>query len=280
MLKTLRTNKSTRYLCGDLINSGSFGKIYRCVDLKNRDIPLALKEISKNRKNECPKSTQQKINNEIQALKMLSNCENVAQYIDSYEDDNTVKIVMEYCRGGDLNSYVEKNGTLTEPQLALVALQVLKILQRCHEYGIVFADVKPANLCLVDPYPNPLSVKIVDFGCIRHEVGLSLVGSPAFMSPEVFSRNFSYKADIWSLGITLYWLYTMRFPYSCKDLEVIDIEGLSNVIKNSNFRLDRLHSLSPLGYDFIVSCLTKRECDRPHVDEAINHPWIKSAILY
>ena len=269
------TTKTSRYVCGDLINSGAFGKIYRCIDLQNRDIPLALKVISKYRNNESQKSIKRKIDNEIHALQSLSTCKYVAQYIDSYEDENTVKIVMEYCRGGDLNSYVEKNGTLTESQLAIVAFQVLTMLKRCHESGIIFADIKPANLCLLEPYPNPLNIKTVDFGCIRHEVGLSLVGSPAFMSPEAFARNFSYKTDIWSLGISLYWLYTMRFPYSCKDLQVFDIESLSNVI--NQFRLDNLFSLSPLGYDFISSCLAKRECDRPYVEEALRHPWIKSA---
>ena len=268
---------ATRYISGDLIGKGSFGKVYRCVDLQNQGAPLAIKVMSKYRPYESAATTITKIDNELRALKIMSRCKYVARFIDSYEDEDSVKIVMEYCRGGDLNNYVEKYGTLTEPQLAAVAYQVLTMLKYCHEYGIVFADIKPANFCLCDPSPNALDLKAIDFGCTRHEVGRSMVGTPAFMSPEAFARNFSYKTDIWSLGVTLYWLYTMRFPYSTNDtLAPMDVMALSEIINETPFSLHRLFSLSPLGFDFITACMDKKERTRLSVDQALMHPWIKS----
>lgn len=271
------TTKHARYICGDMIGRGSFGKVYRCVDLLNQGTPLAIKIMSKYRSYESYDVTIGKIDNEVRALKNMSKCKYVAQFIDSYEDEDSVKIVMEYCSGGDLNSYVEKYGTLTEPQLATVAFQILTMLKYCQEYGIVFADIKPANFCLLDPFPNLLTLKAIDFGCIRHEVGRSLVGTPAFMSPEVFARNFSYKTDIWSLGITLYWLYTKCFPYTTRDLKQMEMKELSDIINDTPFCMYKLFSLSPLGFDFVTSCMQKKERYRLSVDQALQHPWIKNS---
>ena len=269
----LVSTKNVRYISGDLIGKGSFGKVYKCVDLENKGTIMAMKVMSKYRPYESTETTLGKIDNELRALRQMSQCKYVARFIDSYEDEYSVKIVMEYCRGGDLNNYVEKFGTLSEFQLAHVAYQVLTMLKYCQEYGIVFADIKPANFCINDPFPN-LDLKAIDFGCNRHEVGRSLVGTPAFMSPEAFARNFSYKTDIWSLGITLYWLYTMRFPYVKGPLVPMDVLELSELINDTNFNLHRLFSLSPLGFDFMLGCLQKKERLRFSVDEALQHPWI------
>ena len=77
---------------------------------------------------------------------------------------------------------LQTNGPLDERKLALVAMEVLKIVNACHELGILHGDVKPANFCLKHARRNPLLssdssthvipwLKALDFGCSQHIVG-------------------------------------------------------------------------------------------------------------
>jgi calcium-dependent protein kinase len=198
--------------------------------------------------------------------------------VDCIEDDETFKVIMEYCRGGDLQAHVEKNGPLSEADLSVVAFQVLQMLKTCQTQGIVFADVKPSNFCILQSGGSVGMIKAIDFGCSRFEEGLTMTGTPAFMSPEVFTRRFSYKTDIWSLGMTLFWLYTLGFPYSA-NIKLLNMQDICEQVNAPFSKMEFFEkTISAQGFDFISMCLSRDQNKRLYAHEALNHPWIERAL--
>ena len=80
------------------------------------------------------------------------------------------------------------------------------------------ADMKPANLCLKEPHKcgsdKPMQLKAIDFGtsqnCGPHHRLSKWSGTLTFLAPEVYAQDYSYKADLWSLGVSLYWCFCKR----------------------------------------------------------------------
>ena len=103
-------------------------------------------------------------------------------------------------------------------RVASIIAEVAEALEHAHENGVVHRDIKPANLLIA---PNG-HLSITDFGLARllEQPGMTmsgeLVGSPLYMSPEqiaVGRVDLDHRTDIYSLGVTLYELLTLRPPY-------------------------------------------------------------------
>ncbi len=128
----------------------------------------------------------------------------------------------------------ETNGNEEQPapsrrgRYALVcrwAAEVASGLAHAHAHGVIHRDIKPSNL-IVGPQGH---IKILDFGVakLRREAGLTatgaLLGTPRYMSPEQFSpdQEIDHRADIYSLGATLYELWTLAPPFPGDDLSQV-----------------------------------------------------------
>jgi serine/threonine protein kinase len=140
---------------------------------------------------------------------------NVVMAYDADEDDGVHFLVMQYVDGRDLGSIVMTAGCLS-PLRALECIhQVAKGLEYAHNQGVVHRDIKPTNLLL----DHSGTVRILDMGLAR--IGPAgtvdvqdgvLLGTVDFMAPEqsVDSRKVDARADIYSLGCTLWWLVNGR----------------------------------------------------------------------
>ena len=149
--------------------------------------------------------------------------EHVCRVIDAGQTDTGAPyMVMELLEGTDLGRAVAH-----QPLPAVIAVEY--VMQACvaiaeaHAAGIIHRDLKPANLFVVRrPGGGPL-IKVLDFGIAkaRAEAGArlthshSILGSPAYISPEQLqsARDVDVRADIWSLGATLYQLLSARLPF-------------------------------------------------------------------
>ncbi|KAI5839657.1 kinase-like domain-containing protein, partial [Morchella snyderi] len=94
-------------------------------------------------------------------------------------------------------------------------------LQTMHQNHICHRDVKPDNILAMSWLPGPLRVKLADFGCAKFGVctGLRTTGTDGYMAPKVLSydddqetSNYTYEADIWSLGCVIYYITTRKLP--------------------------------------------------------------------
>jgi len=140
--------------------------------------------------------------------------------VDSTSDGKTHYLIMEYVPGKDLHILVKDNGRLEYDLAADYIVQAATGLQHAHEMGLVHRDIKPAN-CLLD---NNGTVKLLDMGLARlidDEASLTLdnnenvLGTADYLAPEqaLDSHRADSRADIYSLGCTLYYLLTAHPPF-------------------------------------------------------------------
>ena len=132
---------------------------------------------------------------------------------------------MEYVPGDDLSRIVRKQGALPVAHASFYAAQVALGLQHAHEKGMVHRDIKPSNLILSKDGKKPV-VKILDFGLAKmtSEVGFGrdltgsnkMLGTPDYIAPEQIldAAKADIRADIYSLGCTLYYLLAGSPPFA------------------------------------------------------------------
>jgi serine/threonine protein kinase len=142
---------------------------------------------------------------------------------------NSIVFAMEYVEGLDLSKLVENEGPRPVAHACFFIYQAALGLQHAHEEGLVHRDIKPSNL-IVSRKGNTATVKILDFGlakATREEMvdgeltspGQAL-GTPTYIAPEQItdSHTADIRADIYSLGGTLYYLLAGRPPFQGKTL--------------------------------------------------------------
>ncbi len=133
-------------------------------------------------------------------------------------------LAMQYVEGLDLARLVAARGPLPVVQSCNYVHQAAKGLQHAHEHGMVHRDIKPSNLMLARE-GNRAVIKVLDFGLakVRSEEPTDgtltcegqMLGTPHFIAPEQISnaRGADIRADIYSLGCTLYYLLTGGPPF-------------------------------------------------------------------
>ncbi len=157
---------------------------------------------------------------EAQAVAALDH-RNIVRAYDIDNDGNTHYLVMEYVLGRDLSTIVKNDGPLDYDTAADFIRQAAEGLEHAHEASLIHRDIKPANL-LVDPRGT---VKILDMGLARFtdEKQSSLtrlhdenvLGTADYLAPEQAkdSHTSDHRADIYSLGCTLYYMLTGHPPF-------------------------------------------------------------------
>jgi predicted Ser/Thr protein kinase len=142
---------------------------------------------------------------------------NVAGIYFADSDNGRHFFAMEFIEGESLDKVVDKGGRLTPKVAVGYVIQAVRGLAAAHERGIVHRDIKPANLML----SKDNVIKVTDFGLAKlsgENVKLtqagSVMGSPHFMAPEQGrGEETDVRADVYSLGATLYYLLTGETPY-------------------------------------------------------------------
>ena len=142
---------------------------------------------------------------------------NVISFLDFGQAHGQYFLVMEYLRGLNLDEMLREQGPLREDNLLFFGHEVAKALVYLEGRGIVHRDIKPTNIMVTDD----ARVKILDFGLARRSGDSTLsfndefLGTPHFVWPEYICGHpaADARADIYSLGVTLYYAATGRFPF-------------------------------------------------------------------
>ncbi|MCY3017664.1 MAG: serine/threonine-protein kinase [Planctomycetota bacterium] len=145
---------------------------------------------------------------------------NIVRTVDFGEVNGIHYIALEYVNGGSLDKLLKARNILTEREALDVCAAVARALQYAGEKGLIHRDVKPSNIML----SSAGEVKLSDFGLVKHtdaeaskltQSGL-LVGTPHYISPEQArgDTDIDVRADIYSLGATLYHLVTGQTPFT------------------------------------------------------------------
>merc|ERR1711964_960868 len=163
---------------------------------------------------------------EIKTLSMLSH-DNIVKYCGAMNTTEGFFLYMEYVTGGSLHSCIQDLGTIPPNLARIYTKQMLEGLEFMHKHSVVHRDLKPANVLIsVDG-----KVKLADFGTafdlskVTHTLQQTLVGTPAFVAPEVIRKGaHSTKTDIWSLGVTVYNMMTGKLPFRARDKYTLLLE--------------------------------------------------------
>ena len=132
-------------------------------------------------------------------------------------------LILDYCPNGDLHRHIMKYGPITDSSILLTLIyKILSALTYLESIKVSHHDIKPSNI-LLDKYNRP---KLCDFGASRkgiqpNTLTKDFVGTLIFESPELLSkRAFNpILSDIWSFGVTVYFLATGTFPFVCSNFE-------------------------------------------------------------
>ena len=169
-------------------------------------------------------------------------------------------IAMELVGGGTLRDRVIASGPLTAVEAVDVLLQLIAGLEAAQQAGVLHRDIKPSN-CFLDADGI---VKIGDFGlsittAVRTESNLtgatSLFGTPAFSSPEQLrGEELTVRSDIYSVGVTMYYLLTGRMPFEAPNI----VQLLVTVLEKQPQSPARLRPGIPEGLArAVLRCLQK-----------------------
>jgi len=112
---------------------------------------------------------------------------------------------MELCTGGELLDKIIKQGYIREDEAKIYMKNIFSAINYCHKLNISHRDLKPDNFLLKSNDPNA-EVKVVDFGLskeINDNKFATNIGTAYYVAPEVLSGKYTYKCDIWSLGVCL-----------------------------------------------------------------------------
>ena len=214
----------------DLMNSlgeGHFGKVYKCKNKKSGDI-YAVKIINKIKLK--PKDVDL-IRQEKIILNLIKH-ENIISLKDFFEDKQNIYFITEYYEGGDLLSYLEEKQKIgeeiSEKNSARIIRKIAQGIGYLNFFGIVHRDLKPENIMFQRPY-NFKSLKIIDLGACKvlsyGQKTKESIGTNGYISPEIYLNDeYSFKVDIWSLGVILYLLITGGLlPFDDADLDTLNL---------------------------------------------------------
>src|SRR5467141_58356 len=198
---------------------------------------------------------------------------NIARVTYYGEQDGECFYAMELVKGETLEARVRRDG----PMPLAVALKIIEqatlALAAAEVCGVVHRDIKPSNLMLESDASGALTVKLIDYGVAKvmgpqadpgaEQTQAGFIGTPAFASPEQFAgagqSPIDTRSDIYSLGVTLWYLLCGRTPFVGRTMEEIRAR------QTSELPLEQLRSLHLPGQviTLLKSMLAPDPKDRP-----------------
>ncbi|XP_047451164.1 serine/threonine-protein kinase Nek3 [Mugil cephalus] len=200
-----------KYSLLKVIGEGSFGRavLVRCKDSQEQYV---VKEI------QLPKN-QSKLENSRREAVLLSRMKHphIVAFRETFEADDLLCIVMEYCSGGDLLQRIrqQKSTQFCVENILRWFAQMCAGAKHIHDKRVLHRDLKSKNIFLTDNG----TIKLGDFGsaCILNSSQAhahTYVGTPYYVAPEIWdNKPYNNKSDVWSLGCVLYELCTLRHPF-------------------------------------------------------------------
>jgi serine/threonine protein kinase/tetratricopeptide (TPR) repeat protein len=193
---------------------------------------------------------------------------NVALVYSRGQEGDSYFYAMQLVPGVDLDKYIKARGPLSVFQALSVTAQVAAALEAARGKGLIHRDIKPSNIMAVEDRRHRLQIKLIDFGLAKNVGGTNspesllsggqFVGTFAFASPEQCRRQeLDTRSDLYSLGVTLWFLLTGRPPFRGSPEEVSG----SHIFQEPPF--DTLPPLPPSVIELLKSLLAKDPGSRP-----------------
>ncbi|XP_042314430.1 STE20-like serine/threonine-protein kinase [Sceloporus undulatus] len=253
------------------LGDGAFGKVFKAQN-KETKVLAAAKVIDT--------KSEEELEDYMVEIDILASSDhpNIVKLLDAFYYENNLWILIEFCAGGAVDAVMlELERPLTEPQIRVVCRQTLEALHYLHENKIIHRDLKAGNIL----FTLDGDIKLADFGVSAKNTRTiqrrdSFIGTPYWMAPEVVmcetskDRPYDYKADVWSLGVTLIEMAEIEPPHH----ELNPMRVLLKIAKSEPPSLAQPSKWSPDFKDFLKKCLEKNVDARWTTAELLQHPFV------
>ena len=267
------TNLLDIYDIKQKLGKGKFGLVKLGINKETKQ-KVAVKIMNKNN---MDSSDLELVRTEIEILKICQHPYIIKLY-DIFENIDYIYIIMEYCSGGDLFSFIQKrNFMLKEEKVVLIMYKLCKAVYYVHSYGIAHRDIKPENVLLTSESEDA-DIRLLDFGLSKivgpNQKCTEPYGTLTYCAPEIIlDKPYLKTVDSWSLGVMTYLMLSGSLPFSGKD----EHEIAKNVVYSKvDFEKKPIwKEITKEAKDFITKLLEKDLKKRIEMKAALEHPWFR-----
>lgn len=268
---------NAKYEFGREIGKGGFSLVYECIERTTRK-SFAVKVIDLRPLRLRERFNPARLRREVDIMRRLSH-PNIIQFIEVYETNDQLLMVMEYCPGSELFDVILARQYFREEDAKPIFAQVARALFYLHSMNILHRDIKPENI-LISQFPDPTTgfyiAKLLDFGLSKNagagSAAKTFVGTPCYLAPEVehtskgLGGTYGLPADCWSLGAVLYVMLVARFPEFEHDITTNKV-----VVKLSPALWE---GVSSQAKELIRGLMNTNPVARLTAANACQHPWL------
>ena len=248
------------------LGQGPFVAVYKVMNIEDNNF-YVIKQI---KIKDASKKELDSIKNEANILSSI-NSEYVVKLYESFNDKNSFNIVMEFCDGLDLRTFInehrESKKYINEGLILNFILDICLGIKEIHGKNLIHRDLKPDNLFLT----ADSSIKIGDFGISKqlnseNEYAKTQTGTMVYMAPEIINgEKYNNKVDLWSLGCIIHELCTLNYCFNSDTNS-----GLIKNISKSNHEKIKKEIYSEKLQELIDKLLNVEYQKRPDIEQIIN----------
>jgi len=253
-----------------VLGKGSFGKAYL---VKNTEagVLCVVKQMETSMMNDKERNEAVR---EAMLLKQM-NHPNIVKFEEVFMTrKGRLCIVMDYADGGDVHMAIKslEGKLIPEARILEWFAQICFALKHVHDRKVLHRDLKTQNVFLMETG----QIKLGDFGIAKvlestKDYAKTMVGTPYYLSPEIIEdRPYSFKSDIWSCGVVLYEMATLKHPFEADSLVIL----ASKILRDQYPPLDSMYSQDLLL--LIKSMLSKDARLRPSVNGILSYAFLQT----
>ena len=268
----LKARQLGQYKLIEKIGEGGMGIVYKAHhSLLRRETALKLLPPEK-----TDAASVERFEREVQLTCRLTHPNTIQVYDYGHTPDGIFYYAMEYLDGLNLHELVHRYGAQPEARVAHILKHICESLAEAHALGLIHRDVKPANIFITDRGGVPDSVKVLDFGLVKHLASApdavqrievagedGIVGTPNFIAPEAIRdpNHCDARSDLYSVGVLGYFLLTGREIFDGATIAELCRKHLDEIPVPPSERIGK-----PLDTQFeslLLRCLEKDPAKRP-----------------
>lgn len=280
-----------RYVLRSLLGKGGFSEVWRAYDLHElREVAVKIHQLDPRWSDSKKENYTKHVSREYEIHRNVRH-PRIVSLFDVFEiDNNSFATVLECCNGSDLDTLLKERRTLPEKDAKAILVQILLGMQYLSQpsadgsrQGIIHYDLKPGNIL----FDRNGDAKITDFGLSKivdtidsaesMELTSQGAGTYWYLPPECFvlddTVRISNKVDVWSIGVIFFQMLFAKRPFG-DGMSQDKLLSDQTMLNARQVHFPAKPIVSDACKDFIRTCLTYEQSERPTIAQLCNHPYV------